>query len=305
MEVNIMGTLGGLDVSYGAQTQIAKTNVMCVNVTTAGVTAGGAKHLLNSLQGLPVSIRPDFTFFYEETTATATAHHSGLTAAAQLTLFDSDPGNTGTTQSTSFDGHGVLRNIRETPVRPGSAYMNLAAGGGTDAGVVAGVAEGAAVVDLIPDPPAGDLAGSMRVLDVLSVGSMDISSTTAAVENDNLFTVVDAAAAAATDGGGSEALGVSGAMADLKNKTLRQEYENFMSASGGNGLALGGHNAGSGGCYTMDLSQLLLASKIEAATGATAATIDALTTTSTVGNGITAMGAGGTLVSVTTLCRSN
>jgi hypothetical protein len=305
MEVKIMGTLGGLDVSYGAQTQIAKTNVMCVNVTSTGVTAGGAKHLLNSLQGLPVSIRPDFTFFYEETTLTATAHHSGLTAAAQLTLFDVDPDNTGTTQTTAFDGHGVLRNIRETPVRPGSAYMNLAAGGGTDGGVVAGVAEGAAVADLIPDPPAGDLAGSMRVLDVLSVGSMDISSTTAAVENDNLFTVVDAAAGAATDGGGTEALGVSGAMADIKNKTLRQEYENFMSASGGNGLGLTGHNAGSGGCYTMDLSQLLLASKIEGATGATAATIDALTASSSVGSGITAMGAGGTLVSVTTLCRSN
>lgn len=300
-----MGSLGGLDVSYGAQTQIVKTNVMCVNVTSAGVTAGGAKHLLNSLQGLPVAIRPDFAFFYEETTAVTAAHHSGLTAAAQLTLFDVDPGNTGTTQTTAFDGHGVLRNIREAPLKPGSAYMNLAAGGGTDAGVVAGVAEGAAVADLIPNPPAGDLAGSMRILDVLSCGSMDISSTTAAVANDNLFTVADAAVNQAADGGGSEALGVTSALHSIKNQAMVQEYENFMGATGGDGLNTAGHNAGTGGCFTLDLSDLLVASKIEGATGATASNIDGLTTSSTVGHGITAMGAGGTLISVTCLARTN
>jgi hypothetical protein len=300
-----MGSLGGLDVSYGAQTQIIKTNVMCVNVTSAGVTAGGAKHLLNSLQGMPTAIRPDLAFFYEETTLLTGAHHSGLTAAAQLTLFDVDPGNTGTTQTTAFDGGGVLRNIRETPLKPGSAYMNLAAGGGTDAGVVAGVAEGAAVTDLIANPPAGDLAGSMRILDVLSVGSMDISSTTAAVANDNLFTVADAAVSQAADGGGGEALGVTGALASIKNQCMVQEYENFMGATGGDGLNTAGHTAGTGGCYTMDLSDLLVASKIEGATGATAATIDALTASSSTGSGITAMGAGGTLISVTCLARTS
>lgn len=298
-----MGSLGGLDVSYGAQMQIMKTNVMCVNVASAGVSANGAKYLLNSLQALPEAIRPDFTFFYEDTTATATAHHSGLTAAAQLTLFDVDPDNTGTTQTTAFDGGGVLRNIRETPVKPGSAYMNLASSGSTDAGVVAGVAEGAAVADLIPDPPAGDLAGSMRVVDVLSAGSLDISSTTAAVENDNLFTVADAAAAAATDGGGSEALGVTGALADIKNKALRQEYENFMSASGNDGLNTAGYTAGGGGCFTLDLSRLLLASKVEGAGGVAPTNIDALTASSSLGTAVTAMGAAGTLISVTSMCR--
>ena len=239
------------------------------------------------------------------TTAVTAAHHSGLTAAAQLTLFDVDPGNTGTTQTTAFDGHGVLRNIREAPLKPGSAYMNLAAGGGTDAGVVAGVAEGAAVADLIPNPPAGDLAGSMRILDVLSCGSMDISSTTAAVANDNLFTVADAAVNQAADGGGSEALGVTSALHSIKNQAMVQEYENFMGATGGDGLNTAGHNAGTGGCFTLDLSDLLVASKIEGATGATASNIDGLTTSSTVGHGITAMGAGGTLISVTCLARTN
>jgi hypothetical protein len=300
-----MGLLGGLDVAFGASIQIVNTNVMCVNVTSAGVTANGAKYLLNSLQALPISIRPDFCFFYEETTATATAHHSGLTAAAQLTLFDVDPDNTGTTQTTAFDGHGILRNIRETPLKPGSAFMAIAASGGTDGGVVAGVIEGAAVTDLIANPPAGDLAGSLRVMSVLSAGSMDISSTTAAVANDNLFTVADAAAAAATDGGGSEALGVTGALASIKNQVMVQEYENFMGASGADGLDTSGHKAGSYGAYTMDMSDLLLASKIEGATGATAATIDALTASSTLGSGITSMGAGGTLISVTSLASVN
>jgi hypothetical protein len=300
-----MGLLGGLDVAFGASVQIVNTNVMCVNVTTAGVTAGGAKHLLNSLQALPISIRPDFAFFYEETTATTSAHHSGLTAAAQLTLFDSDPDTTGTTQSTLFDGHGILRNIRETPLKPGSAYMALPSSGDTDAGVVAGVAEGAAVADLIPNPPAGDLAGSLRILSVLSAGSMDISSTTAAVANDNLFTVADAAVSQAADGGGGEALGVTGALASIKNGAMVQEYENFMGTAGADGLDTAGHKAGSYGCFTMDMSDLLVASKIEGATGATAATIDALTTTSSLGSGITAMGAGGTLISVTTLAGVN
>lgn len=298
-----MASIAGLDLAYGSQLQIVKTNVMCVNITSTGVTANGAKFLLNSLQALPEAIKPDFTFFYEETTATATAHHSGLTATAQLTLFDRDTNGDGTTNSTAFDGHGVLRNIRETPVKPGSAYMNLAASGGTDAGVVAGGAEGAAVADLIPNPPAGDLGGSMRIIDVLSVGSIDISSTTAGVANNNLFTVSDQLLNAAQDGGGTEALGVTGALSSVKNQVMLQEYENFMGATGGDGLNTAGHNAGVGGCYTMDLSNLLLASKIEGATGATASDIDDLTASSSLGSAITAMGAGGTLISATTLCR--
>jgi hypothetical protein len=134
---------------------------------------------------------------------------------------------------------------------------------------------------------------------------MDISSTTAAVANDNLFTVADAAVSQAADGGGGEALGVTSALHSIKNQCMVQEYENFMGATGGDGLNTSGHTAGTGGCYTLDLSDLLVASKIEGATGATAATIDALTTSSSVGSGITAMGAGGTLISVTCLARTN
>ena len=41
-------------------------------------------------------------------------------------LFDADPDNDGTNETTLFDNGGVLRNLKETPLVPGGAYPNRA-----------------------------------------------------------------------------------------------------------------------------------------------------------------------------------
>ena len=48
-----MGAIGGLDVAYGAQLQIVRTNVLLVEVTSNNVTENGGKNVLElARQGL-------------------------------------------------------------------------------------------------------------------------------------------------------------------------------------------------------------------------------------------------------------
>ena len=66
-----MASIGGMDLPYGSQTQIVRTNVLCVAVKAnggspadpnVGVSVGAARAVHNTIsQKLPKSIAPDFT----------------------------------------------------------------------------------------------------------------------------------------------------------------------------------------------------------------------------------------------------
>ena len=111
-----MTTIGGLDVAYGAQLQIVRTNVLLVEVTSALVTEHGGKNLLNlAQQGLPSLIAPDFIAFTDD--ADADVEDTGWDS---LAIFQDSRDIAGTaTTLTSADNHGLLRDIRECPLVPG------------------------------------------------------------------------------------------------------------------------------------------------------------------------------------------
>ena len=55
-----MGAIGGLDVAYGAQLQVVRTNLLLVEVTSNNVTENGGKNVLElAQQGLPAMLKPD------------------------------------------------------------------------------------------------------------------------------------------------------------------------------------------------------------------------------------------------------
>lgn len=296
-----MGSIGGLDVAYGANTQIVRTNVMCVNIASAGVSAAGAKHFHNALRGMPSLLAPDFSYFYQ----TADTDGAGLTQSAQETMFDNDPETSGSALSQSLERGGVLRNLKETPLKPGSAYVNKASSSATASELGAAVAFGATINDIIDATNGDGVGGNLKLEAVLSAGVIDLSSATAGAESDNLFVVADAAAAAATDGGGSEALGVDGLVTGMQTDAMVQAYEQFMATGANNGFAgsttSAGHTTGGGNAFTLNMLPLLDSSALDGTAGATASDINALTTSSSVGDAIATVVGDATLISVVSL----
>ncbi len=293
-----MGSLGGLDVAYGASTQIVRTNVLCVNVASTGVNAAGAQALHSILnQGLPSLIAPDFTYFYE----TADTDGAGLTQSAQESLFDQDPNNDGTNETTLFASGGVLRNLKETPLVPGSAHANRAASGSA-ATLAASVAFGATINDLLDATDADVAGGNMALMSVLQASIMDLDSATASSEADDLFTARDDA----TDGGATEAIAVDGLVSGIMSDAMVQSYENFAGTSTFSGSATAGHNTGGGNVFTMNLLPLLAKSDLDGAAGITPGTgvvndLDSLT--DTVGTALADIAGNASIISVTSLAR--
>ena len=65
-----MGAIGGLDVAYGAQLQIVRTNVLLVEVTSNNVTENGGKNVLElARQGLPAMLKPDMIYCTDDADA--------------------------------------------------------------------------------------------------------------------------------------------------------------------------------------------------------------------------------------------
>ena len=112
-----MGAIGGLDVAYGAQLQIVRTNVLLVEVTTNNVTENGGKNVLElARQGLPAMLKPDMIYCTDD--ADADIEDVGWSAA---TIFQDSRDVAGTsTTFTSADNHGLVRDIREVPLAVGS-----------------------------------------------------------------------------------------------------------------------------------------------------------------------------------------
>jgi hypothetical protein len=295
-----MASIGGLDVPYGSQYQVCRTNVLAIAVeaSNTGVSAATAKacHDIMS-QRLPAAIAPDFTCFFETTDATL----SGFSTAGYAALFENDPDNDGTAESVSVDAGGVLRTLQEVPVQPGSARpgATYASGSQSYGTLDTGVANGGSLTAMGAD----QLEGSMSIESVLNVGVTAITSTSAATQDD-LF--VDDASPADGVNARTELTLAS----DLQSQVMETIYEDFV----GNysGAAAAGHNTGGGNCFALDLSGLVADTDLAADTGVLTATatteFNSLGASSTMDQWLAAAasnGIGGTasIISITTLCR--
>ena len=260
-----MASIGGLDLGYGSQTQIVRTNVLCVSVAATGIaSAAAANYFHNQMQqGLKGSIlEPDFTYFYE----TDAPGESGYTAAANAAVFDQDTNNNGTADSTALANHGLLRDISQVPLCPGSAHADTTA---------ATPAFGAATAahDI------GNISGNLMIQGILSVSGIVLTDETA-VTTAGLFvdTDVSVTPAANADRSANE---VGGLMAGLIGASaMKAQYDNMFAASATN-LNRGNLTAGAGistgarlGPYTMDLETALTQMETITTGGVTAATID-------------------------------
>ena len=258
-----MASIGGLDVPYGSQYQVCRTNVLAIAVESGntGVSAATAKacHDIMS-QRLPAAIAPDFTCFFETTDATL----SGYSTAGYAALFENDPDNDGTTESVSVDTGGVLRTLQEVPVQPGSARpgATYASGSQSYGTLDTGVANGAALTAMGAD----QLEGSMSIESVLNVGVATITSASAATQDDLFVEGSSPADSPAALNLRSELTLAS----DLQSQVMETIYEDFV----GNysGAAAAGHNTGGGNCFALDLSGLIADTDLAAATGVLTAT---------------------------------
>ena len=269
-----MASIGGMDLGYGSQTQLIRTNVLCVNVASTGVTAAGAKALHSILsQGMPSLIAPDFTYFYEDSDTDG----AGITQTGQQSLFDADPDNDGTNETTLFDNGGVLRNLKETPLVPGGAYPNRANSSSASDGVTAAVAFGATIANQVDATDADNAGGTISVEGILNAGVIDLDSATAATEEDDLFTSTSTYAAGPPI---AVTTVTSGLVGGIMSDSMTAAYENFAGTATFSGSATTGHNTGGGKVFTMNLLPLLDASSITTAGG--------ITPSSTVVNGLDA-----------------
>lgn len=293
-----MASIGGMDLGYGSQTQLIRTNVLCVNVASTGVTANGAKALHSILsQGMPSLIAPDFTYFYEDSDTDG----AGITQAGQQSLFDADPDNDGTNETTLFDNGGVLRNLKETPLVPGGAYPNRAASDSA-ATLAASVAFGVTINDLLDATDADVAGGTISFEGVLSAAVIDLDSATASTEADDLFTARDDDAT--NQGGATEDILVDGVVNGIMADAMTQAYENFASTATFSGSATGGHNTGGGKVFTMNLLPLLDKSDLTTAGGITPSTtvVNGLDAgTDTVGTALADIAGNASIISVLSL----
>jgi hypothetical protein len=301
-----MASIGGLDLGFGSQLQIVRTNVLCVNVASTGVTAAGARNLHSILnQGMPSLLAPDFTYFYQDSDTDG----AGITQAGQESLFDQDPNNDGTVETTLFDNGGVLRNLKETPLVPGGANANRS-DSGSAATLAASVAFGDTINDLLDATDADVMGGKMSLEGVLSASIIDLDSATASTEEDDLFTSTSTSTTTAT---GSPLVYTTttttttdGLVNGVMGDALTQAYENFASTSTFSGSAVAGHNTGGGKVFTMNLLPLLGTSSITTAGGITpsATVVNGLTSSDTVGTALADIAGNASLISVLSLARA-
>ena len=309
-----MASIGGMDLPYGSQTQIVRTNVLCVAVEAnsspdpnVGISIGAARAVHNTLaQKLPKSIAPDFTCFFEA--GGAATGDSGLTAAAYTAAFEQDPDNDGTAESVSLEDHGLLRSILQVPAmsgsaRPGATFTSGAAVYDT---ATTALAFGSAATALGQE----DLEGSMAFESILSVGATTLSSETAAA-TDDLFIESDSP----VDGIAGPAEGdldLSTA-SQLQSQIMETAYEDFVGNY--NGASSAGHNTNGGNAFTLNLATVLANTAVGSAastTGVTTATatseFNATTSATTLdtllGNTVTSgIGGSAVILSVTSICR--
>jgi len=148
-----MGAIGGLDVAYGAQLQVVRTNLLLVEATTNDVTENGGKNVLElAQQGLPALLKPDLIYCTDDTDADI---EDVAWSAASIFQGSRDVNGTSTT-FTAADNHGLVRDIREVPVAAGSVLPQQAS-----------TALGTAV---------GFTGGKFNVEAILSIGAIELTT---------------------------------------------------------------------------------------------------------------------------------
>jgi hypothetical protein len=149
-----MGAIGGLDVAYGAQLQVVRTNLLLVEATTNNVAEYGGKNVLElAQQGLPALLKPDLIYCTDDTDADI---EDVAWSAATIFQGTRDVPGTGSTTFTAADHHGLVRDIREVPVAPGSVLPKQAT---TALGTVVGFT-----------------GGKFNVEAILSIGAIELST---------------------------------------------------------------------------------------------------------------------------------
>jgi len=260
-----MASIGGLDLGYGSQTQIVRTNVLCISTQSPGInSAAAANHIHNQMkEGMKGSLlEPDFTYFYE----LDAPGQSGYSEAAHAAIFDQDPDNTGTANTTSVSSGGLLRDISQVPLVPGSAHADT---------TQTAPAFGADTVahDI------GDISGNLMLQGVLSVSGVVLTDETA-VTTAGLFVDTDTDTVADSNSIQS-ANEVGGLMAGvIGNAAMKAQYDNMFAASA-SGKNRGNLTAGAGistgarlGPYTMDLEAALTQMETVTDTGAVVTTLN-------------------------------
>lgn len=301
-----MASIGGLDLPYGSQAQIVRTNVLVVAVAAAGSPVGNvgvslatAKATHSNMQKLPASIRPDFTTFC----IAGDPDGVGYSTAAYTGLFDEDPDNDGTIETVRVDNGGLLRSLTEVPVMPGSATPSPSYA--TDSQVYTlGSEASRSYGDTSVALGAANLTGSMAIESVLSVGAVNLTNASGAT-TDDLFTESTSPAngiAGAAEGNPDQ----SSAMV-LQSQVMENSYENFAANYLGSAGAV---TVNGGKTFALDLTSVATDSAWAALTGVDTATaktefnanVESTTLDSWLAAGASGLGGSATIISVTTLC---
>jgi len=219
-----MGAIGGLDVAYGAQLQIVRTNVLLIEVTSNNVTENGGKNVLElARQGLPAMLKPDMIYCTDD--ADADIEDVGWSAASIFQDARDVPG-TGSSTFTTADNHGLVRDIREVPLAAGSVTPQAAT---TALGTVVGFT-----------------GGKFNVEAILSVGAIELTTMDGASPAATLldpYTLGEAAPNTFSDGPNTGVVaGVDGN--NVFSRAMEMSFENSqinatMAAAGAPGGGVG------------------------------------------------------------------
>lgn len=265
-----MASIGGLDLGYGSQTQIVRTNVLCIALDTVGMSSAANAHYVHNQvkEGLKGSmLEPDFTLFYQ----TDDVDGSGYTAAAAAAIFDQDTNNDGTADSTALSVDGLLRDIRQVPLCPGSAHSDTTAAHG---------AYGAAhtLADV------GSISGNLMCQGILSLSAVELADSAVTVDS-GLFVDTDTDTAPGSSPSDQSANETAGVFAQyVAQSAMSDQYVNMMAASAtgfnrGNLSADGGISTGARkGPYTLNLLKALTHMDTGYTTGADTDLVDAART---------------------------
>ena len=263
-----MASIGGMDLGYGSQTQIVRTNVLCVALSATGMSSAANAHYVHNQvkEGLKGSmIEPDFTYFYQ----TDDVDGSGYTEAAADAIFDQDASGDGTAELTALSVDGLVRDIRQVPLVPGSAHADA---------LLANSAFGTphALQDV------GSVSGNLMCQGILSLSAVELADTAVTV-NQGLFVDTDTDTGSPVAAGDQSANEIAGVFTQyVAQSAMSDQYVNMMAAAsagfnrgGLNNEGVSGISTGARkGPYTLNLLKALTHMDLGYTSGATVGNVD-------------------------------
>lgn len=260
-----MASIGGMDLGYGSQTQIVRTNVLCIALSATGMSSAANAHYVHNQikEGLKGSmIEPDFTYFYE----TDDVDGSGYTEAAADAIFDQDASGDGTAELTALSVDGLVRDIRQVPLCPGSAHADA---------LLANSAFGTphALQDV------GSISGNLMCQGILSLSAVELADTAVTVDQGLFVDNNDSDASPAV----ADANEVAGVFTQyVAQSAMSDQYVNMMADAetdfnrgGLNNENVSGISTGARkGPYTLNLVKALEHMDLGYTSGATVGAVD-------------------------------